>query len=84
MRPVTIAGSPEGLADGLCGTLAVRSETHQASGHPCMVSEWLPSAEELAALARGVPVRLTILGGIHPPVAIDVGEAPADHDADAA
>jgi hypothetical protein len=39
-----------------------------------MVSEWQPTAEEREAIAAGAPVRLMILGRVHPPVLVDVGE----------
>ena len=39
-----------------------------------MVSEWLPSPEELAALAAGASILLEVWGRGHPPVMIKVGE----------
>jgi hypothetical protein len=33
---------------------------------------WRPDAEELAALAAGAQVRLTVRGSAHPPVRLDV------------
>ncbi len=41
-------------------------------GVPFMVSAWLPTAEELAALNRGERVRLWIQGTAHPVVAVTV------------
>ncbi|WP_138469511.1 hypothetical protein [Poseidonocella sp. HB161398] len=43
-------------------------------GDNLMVSLWQPSAEERAAIAAGAPVRLSILGTVHPPVLIEVEE----------
>jgi hypothetical protein len=45
---------------------------------PVMVSEWQPSAEEREAIAAGAPIRLMILGTVHPPVMVVVGEHVAD------
>jgi hypothetical protein len=41
---------------------------------PAMTSEWLPTPEEIEAINRGVPVRLTILGRAWPPVMLEVPE----------
>lgn len=43
---------------------------------PAMETAWLPTPDELARLAAGAPVILRILGTVHPPVMIDVGEVP--------
>lgn len=49
-----------------------------------MVSAWLPTADELAKLNAGAPVHLHVLGGCcHPPVKVEVGEAPNDRPAPA-
>lgn len=42
-----------------------------------MASAWEPTPEELAALNAGAPVILFVIGGVHPPVYVGVGEAPA-------
>ena len=62
--------------DGRCGSLPVRDEAH-SPGVPRMVSAWFPDAGELAALQRGAPVYLTVIGPVHPAVSIAVGAAPA-------
>lgn len=41
---------------------------------PCMVSAWYPSPEQLVSLIKGSPILLTVLGTVHPPVSVDVGE----------
>lgn len=61
--------------DGRCGALPVRDEQH-SPGVPRMVSAWFPDAGELAALQRGAPVYLTVIGPVHPAVSIGVGAAP--------
>lgn len=47
---------------------------------PAMVSAWFPMPDELARLNASAPVHLRILGEAHPPVAVEVGEVPADSD----
>lgn len=39
-----------------------------------MVSAWRPSAEEREAIANGAPVMLSIVGTVHPVVALFTGE----------
>lgn len=56
--------------DGECASLHVRD--HASSGTRIMQSAWYPNQEELARLAAGEPVILSIWGGSHPPVAVDV------------
>jgi hypothetical protein len=41
-----------------------------------MTSAWFPTEAEIARLRAGAPVYLTVVGEIHPPVAIAVGPAP--------
>jgi hypothetical protein len=43
---------------------------------PSMVTAWLPTPDELAALNAGAAIHLRILGTAHPPVMITVGEPP--------
>lgn len=43
---------------------------------PAMVTVWLPTAEEIAAIAAGAPIYLRLLGTAHPPVLMFVGEPP--------
>jgi len=42
-----------------------------------MISAWLARPKELAAIAAGAPVLLSVYGEGHPPVMLSVGEAPA-------
>lgn len=62
-------------SQGACSNLPVRDEATSAG--PGMTSAWFPTPEEIARLALGAPIHLTILGHAHPPVAISVGEVPA-------
>jgi hypothetical protein len=43
---------------------------------PVMVTAWMPTPDELAALNAGAPVHLRIVGTGHPPVMIGVGDVP--------
>jgi len=42
------------------------------TGEPAMVTIWQPTPQELAVLASGGNIRLTILGAAHPPVMVEV------------
>lgn len=58
---------------GPCSGLAIRVEdTGVGRG---MTSAWFPNADEIARIAAGAPIYLTVLGNAHPPVALAVGEA---------
>lgn len=59
---------------GACGGLAIRDERTTAGD--AMTSAWYPNTEELARLAAGAPVYLSVYGGMHPPVSLNVGPAP--------
>jgi hypothetical protein len=43
---------------------------------PAMVTAWLLSPDELAALHAGAAVHVRILGTSHPPIMVDVGKPP--------
>jgi len=43
---------------------------------PCMVTAWEPTPAEIARINSGAPVLLRVLGTAHPPVMIEVGDAP--------
>lgn len=45
-------------------------------GVPAMQTVWQPSPEELGILMRGGRLHLTIMGRVHPPVALEVHERP--------
>lgn len=74
----TLVLAPPGDWDPLtepgCGRLPIRIEVTTAG--PLLRSAWLPTPEELARLNAGAPVLLGILGGMHPPVSLDVGDPP--------
>lgn len=43
---------------------------------PSMVTAWLPTPKELNALNKGAPVHVRLLGSIHPPIMVEVGDIP--------
>ncbi|MBO9099988.1 MULTISPECIES: hypothetical protein [unclassified Rhizobium] len=44
---------------------------------PVMMTAWLPTPDELERLNAGAGVILTVHGTMHPPVMIEVGDAPS-------
>lgn len=64
--------SPQGMEDE-CGTLEI-SDVHDAVWGNMMRSAWMPTDEEREAIAAGAPVILSIVGKVHPVVAVYVGE----------
>lgn len=72
-------GAPVGWkpeVGGHCAHLAIL-DMPVNGGVPAMHSVWEPTPDELERLAAGAPVYLCVLGGVHPPVSLGVGEAPA-------
>lgn len=55
-----------------CDALPVTDAT-DCDGRPYVISFWLPTPEEVAALAAGAPVQLWVVGQTMPPVALSVG-----------
>lgn len=45
---------------------------------PTMVTAWIPSPDELAALAAGAPLYVSLVGIAHPPISVTIGEKPRD------
>jgi hypothetical protein len=41
-----------------------------------MVTAWEPTPDEIARIVAGAPIYLCVLGTGHPPVMLDVGDAP--------
>lgn len=66
-----VLGAPAGMSIEQCHALSV-TRCQYEDGTPGTASYWLPSAEELALLQAGMAVRLLVLGGVHPPVALGV------------
>jgi hypothetical protein len=57
--------------DGECGSLAILDVTAEG-GHNVMMSAWYPTPDEVARIAAGEPVYLSIWGVMHPPVMLSV------------
>jgi len=71
-----IAGTTRtlGKSQGYLG-LPIR-DVSWIGGAPAMQSAWEPSPDEIAAINKGAPVILSVIGSGHPPVMITVGEVP--------
>lgn len=70
-----------GKSQGYMG-LPVRDEVVNCrvngEGTPTMVTAWLPTPAELAALNRGASVHVRIHGTSHPPILVEVGPVPEE------
>lgn len=81
MRPVEFSGQthhfgpPRGFNESAdkvqCGGLPIRA-SRDADGGVLLQSMWKPSPAELAALAAGACVCVSVWGTAHPPIAIEV------------
>lgn len=73
-----------GKSQGYLG-LPIRDEviacTVNGGATPAMVTAWVPSPEDLAALNAGASVHVRILGMVPPPMMVMVGPVPADREA---
>jgi len=52
------------------------NESVNGEGTPSMVTAWLPTPKELAALNAGAAIHVRLIGTAHPPIMVEVGEAP--------
>jgi hypothetical protein len=68
-----------GQSQGYLG-LPLRDEivncTVSCEGTPAMVTAWLPTPAELAALNAGAAMYVRILGNVHPPIMVETGPIP--------
>lgn len=68
-----------GKSQGYLG-LPVRDErivsTVDGPGTPCMVTAWIPTPKEIEAIIAGAAVHVILIGEMHPPIRVEVGEAP--------
>ena len=69
-----VLGAPPGMPHEQCSALPVTRVQYQ-DGSPGIMSYWRPDAAELAALASGAVIRLSVLGGVMPPVLLEVEKA---------
>lgn len=70
-----------GKSQGYLGLPVLDQEIHDnASGHTVntMTTAWEPDPRELDRLKRGANVHVRIFGVSHPPIILEVGDAPAD------
>ena len=76
MQPLRISNATRILAETQDEyyVLAIKDEVVDGVNH--MTSVWEPTPAELADLASGGAVRLTILGSGHPPVKVTTQPAP--------
>lgn len=56
--------------------LTLQNDTVTGPDTPTMVTAWLPNPDELAALAAGAPLYVSLVGTAHPPIMVSVGDAP--------
>lgn len=68
-----------GKSQGYYG-LPVRDELENNSvtgpDTPVMVTAWMPTPDELAALNAGAPIHVRIYGRQHPPIMLSIGNIP--------
>ena len=66
-----VLGAPPGVPLDECSALPITRIQH-SDGTPAVASFWHPTPTELALLAQGAAVRLTVLGMTHPPLMLGV------------
>ena len=67
-----VLGAPPGVQRDDCRALYITRVKYEPGGMPAVVSYWQPTPEQLALLAAGKPVWLSVWGHTHPPLAIGV------------
>lgn len=45
---------------------------------PCMITAWVPTPAELAALNAGAAIHVRIVGTAHPPIMLETGPVPEE------
>lgn len=58
------------------GYLGLPLKDEVINGIPMMTSSWQPTPAELAALAAGAPIYVTLIGQAHPPIIVSIGPMP--------
>lgn len=58
------------------GYLGLPLRDAEVDGVPTMTSSWQPTPTELAQLAAGAPIYVTLLGQAHPPIIVSIGPVP--------
>lgn len=67
-------GRPTDMDESECGSLHIRDVVLD-NGRNVMVSAWIPTPDEVKAIAAGGTIHLCVFGVSHPPVAILVEPA---------
>ena len=84
MTPAAISGHTRALGAppdwdaeqyGTCGVLIIRDE--KTDGLHTMASLWYPDPREFELLQAGAPIVLRVVGAVHPPVMLSVGDDPS-------
>lgn len=83
MIPAMIEGATRvvGKSQGYIG-LPIRDEQRDAVSEGeiaivnTMTTAWEPTPDELAAIAAGAKIEITIMGNAHPPINVGVGPVP--------
>ena len=76
MQPLRISDATRVLAETQDEYYALAIKDEEIEGVNHMTSVWEPTPKEIADLANGGAVRLTILGTGHPPVQLTTQSAP--------
>lgn len=69
-----VLGAPEGSGIEDVRALFITRVKYDDGSHT-VASYWMPDDNERALIARGEPIRLTVLGVTMAPVKLDVGDA---------
>lgn len=69
-----VVGAPAMMEDE-CSALHIMDHQCPIWGNR-MISAWVPTPEERAAIANGAPVYLAVVGYSHPVVALFAGDVP--------
>ncbi|MBX4883981.1 hypothetical protein HJA90_10345 [Rhizobium bangladeshense] len=72
-----IIGKSQGYIGLPLRDIAINS-TVTGADTPAMESAWIADPAEIAAIAAGAPIILRVIGTVHPPVMVYVGEVPSD------
>ncbi|MBI6628356.1 hypothetical protein [Pontibaca salina] len=76
MQPLRISNATRVLAETQNEYYALAIRDEEIGGVNTMTSVWEPAPREMADLANGGAVRLTIIGTGHPPVMLTTQPAP--------
>ena len=66
-----VLGAPQGMSIDECNALPI-TRIRYSDGTNAVVSYWKPTPDELELIARGMPIRLIVLGTTHAPLILGV------------